>query len=107
MHAYTYSHMPSSPPTKPILRGIERLALVTGAEICSTFDTPELTKLGTCDLIEEVVIGEDKVCTALALFVICMCVRGNMRPHRGGCDRRGQDMYVVCGCVMCYVYPHM
>jgi len=39
--------------------GIERLALVTGAEIASTFDHPELVKLGRCDLIEEVIIGED------------------------------------------------
>ncbi|XP_045467532.1 T-complex protein 1 subunit beta [Harmonia axyridis] len=39
--------------------GIERLALVTGGEIVSTFDHPELVKLGTCDLIEQVMIGED------------------------------------------------
>ncbi|EFA83092.1 chaperonin containing TCP1 beta subunit [Heterostelium album PN500] len=41
--------------------GVERLALVTGAEIVSTFDHPELVKIGTCKLIEEVIIGEDKV----------------------------------------------
>uniref|UniRef100_A0A7S0CX64 CCT-beta n=1 Tax=Amorphochlora amoebiformis TaxID=1561963 RepID=A0A7S0CX64_9EUKA len=41
--------------------GVERLALVTGAEIASTFDTPGTVKLGHCKLIEEVVIGEDKV----------------------------------------------
>ncbi|KAF6232367.1 hypothetical protein HO173_009472 [Letharia columbiana] len=39
--------------------GIERLALVTGGEIASTFDHPESVKLGHCDLIEEVIIGED------------------------------------------------
>jgi T-complex protein 1 subunit beta len=39
--------------------GIERLALVTGGEIASTFDHPELVKLGHCDVIEEVIIGED------------------------------------------------
>ncbi|KAK4499891.1 hypothetical protein PRZ48_008077 [Zasmidium cellare] len=39
--------------------GVERLALVTGAEITSTFDHPEHVKLGHCDLIEEVIIGED------------------------------------------------
>jgi len=39
--------------------GIERLALVTGGEIASTFDHPEQVKLGYCDLIEEVLIGED------------------------------------------------
>merc|ERR1711998_576130 len=41
--------------------GIERLALVLDAEICSTFDHPELVKLGGCDLMEEIMIGEDKV----------------------------------------------
>ena len=39
--------------------GIERLALVSGGEIVSTFDNPELVKLGTCELIEEIMIGED------------------------------------------------
>eukprot|EP00850_Spirogloea_muscicola_P018865 SM000177S03198 [mRNA] locus=s177:250731:253896:+ [translate_table: standard] len=41
--------------------GIERLALVTGGEITSTFDDPASVKLGHCDLIEEVMIGEDRV----------------------------------------------
>lgn len=41
--------------------GIERLALVLGGEIVSTFDHPEQVKLGTCKLIEEIMIGEDKV----------------------------------------------
>ncbi|KAI3660923.1 hypothetical protein MP638_004699 [Amoeboaphelidium occidentale] len=41
--------------------GTERLALVTGGEIASTFDHPELVKLGHCDLIEEIMIGEDKL----------------------------------------------
>lgn len=39
--------------------GIERLALVTGGEIASTFDHPELVKLGQCAEISEVIIGED------------------------------------------------
>lgn len=42
--------------------GVERLSLVTGGEIASTFDRPDLVKLGHCDLIEEIIIGEDKVC---------------------------------------------
>jgi len=41
--------------------GVERLALVTGGEIVSTFDHPELVRLGHCDVIEEVIIGEDKL----------------------------------------------
>ncbi|PGH19652.1 T-complex protein 1 subunit beta [Polytolypa hystricis UAMH7299] len=39
--------------------GVERLALVTGGEIASTFDHPDQVKLGHCDVIEEVIIGED------------------------------------------------
>ncbi|SCU86553.1 LAME_0D06656g1_1 [Lachancea meyersii CBS 8951] len=39
--------------------GVERLALVTGGEVVSTFDNPEKCKLGECDVIEEVMIGEE------------------------------------------------
>jgi len=41
--------------------GIERLAKVLGAEIVSTFDAPEKVQLGNCKLIEEIMIGEDKL----------------------------------------------
>ncbi len=41
--------------------GTERLAAVLGADILSTFDSPETAKLGSCELIEEMMIGEDKV----------------------------------------------
>jgi T-complex protein 1 subunit beta len=41
--------------------GVERLAQVLGGEIVSTFDTPDKVKLGKCDLIEEIMIGEDKL----------------------------------------------
>lgn len=41
--------------------GVERLSAVTGADIISTFDNPENVKLGHCDQIEEIMIGEDKV----------------------------------------------
>ena len=41
--------------------GVERLALVTGGEICSTFDDAAGNVLGTCDLVEEIMIGEDKL----------------------------------------------
>lgn len=39
--------------------GVERLALVTGAEVVSTFDNAESVRIGTCALIEEILIGED------------------------------------------------
>jgi len=41
--------------------GVERLAQVLGGEIVSTFDTPDKVRLGKCDLIEEILIGEDKL----------------------------------------------
>jgi T-complex protein 1 subunit beta len=41
--------------------GIERLAAVTGGEIVSTFDHPELVKLGECEVIEEIMIGEERM----------------------------------------------
>jgi len=41
--------------------GTERLALVLDGDIVSTFDTPDHVKLGECELIEEVMIGEDKL----------------------------------------------
>ena len=49
--------------------GTERLAAVLGADIVSTFDAPDEVKLGSCKLIEEYMIGEDKMikfsgCTA-------------------------------------------
>jgi len=41
--------------------GVERLALALGAEITSTFEHPELVKLGKCKLIEEIIIGENRM----------------------------------------------
>jgi len=41
--------------------GVERLALVTGTSIVSTFDDPGSVELGRCDKIEEIMIGEQTV----------------------------------------------
>jgi len=41
--------------------GVERLAAVLGAEICSTFDDPSTAVLGSCDLVDDIVVGEDKL----------------------------------------------
>jgi len=43
--------------------GTERIAAATGAEILSTFNNPERSDkvLGECKVIEEIMIGEDKV----------------------------------------------
>jgi len=42
--------------------GIERIAAVTGGEIASTFDRPELVALGECALIDEIMV---RACTQL------------------------------------------
>lgn len=46
----------------PDFEGIERISVVLGAEIVSTFDNPERSEevFGTCDSIEEILIREDK-----------------------------------------------
>lgn len=41
--------------------GIERLSKVLGADIVSTFDTPDKVTLGECERVEECIIGEDKL----------------------------------------------
>jgi T-complex protein 1 subunit beta len=41
--------------------GIERLSAVLGSDILSTFEQPGEESLGSCALIEEMMIGEDKV----------------------------------------------
>lgn len=41
--------------------GIERLGAVLGGEIVSTFEHPEMVQLGECKLVEEILIGEDKL----------------------------------------------
>lgn len=62
--------------------GIERLALVLGGEIVSTFDNAKDVKLGHCKQIAEIMIGEDKLihfsgaCVrARACECVCACVR--------------------------------
>ncbi|XP_014237938.1 T-complex protein 1 subunit beta isoform X1 [Trichogramma pretiosum] len=101
--------------------GIERLALVTGGEIVSTFDNPDLVKLGRCDCIEQVMIGEDTImrfsgvplgeaCTIIirgatqqildeaerslhdALCVLTSTVRESKIVYGGGCS----EMVMAC-----------
>lgn len=63
--------------------GIERLALVTGGELASTFDDPESLKLGHCKLIEETMIGEDKVIrfAGVAMGEACTIVLRGASTH--------------------------
>ncbi|CAN1297125.1 T-complex protein 1 subunit beta [Linum perenne] len=63
--------------------GIERLGLVTGGEIASTFDNPESVKLGHCKLIEEIMIGEDKLIhfSGVAMGQACTIVLRGASHH--------------------------
>uniref|UniRef100_A0A0E0D3R0 Uncharacterized protein n=1 Tax=Oryza meridionalis TaxID=40149 RepID=A0A0E0D3R0_9ORYZ len=63
--------------------GIERLALVTGGDIASTFDNPESVKLGHCNVIEEIMIGEDKLIhfSGVAMGQACTIVLRGASEH--------------------------
>jgi len=78
--------------------GIERLALVTGGEIVSTFGNPELVKLGTCDLIEQINIGEETLVkfSGVPLGEACsIVVRGATEQIIGEAERSLHDALCV------------
>merc|ERR1719182_71907 len=78
--------------------GIERLALVTGGEICSTFGKPELVKIGKCDLIEQVSIGDETLLkfSGVPLGEACSVVlRGATEQIIGEADRSFHDALCV------------
>jgi len=78
--------------------GVERLALVLGGDVLSTFDAPEKSKLGTCDLIEEVMIGEEKLIrfSGVALGEACTVVlRGATRQILDEAERSLHDALCV------------
>ena len=78
--------------------GIEGLALVTGGEIASTFDDPENAKLGECDLVEEVLIGEEKLLrlSGVKLGEACtIVIRGATRQITAEAERAVHDSLCV------------
>ncbi|CAH0559540.1 unnamed protein product [Brassicogethes aeneus] len=78
--------------------GIERLALVTGGEIASMFDNPGDIKLGTCDLIEQIMIGEDILLrfSGVALGEACtVVIRGATQQIIDEADRSIHDALCV------------
>lgn len=78
--------------------GIERLALVTGGEITSTFDHPESVKLGRCDLIEEILVGEDRMIkfSGVAAGEACtICLRGATHQILDEAERSLHDALAV------------
>jgi len=78
--------------------GIERLALVTGGEIVSTFGHPEKVKIGKCDLIEQVQIGDETLLkfTGVPLGEACSVVlRGATEQIIGEAERSLHDALCV------------
>merc|ERR1711872_667199 len=78
--------------------GIERLALVTGGEIVSTFGHPEKVKIGKCDLIEQVQIGDETLLkfSGVPLGEACSVVlRGATEQIIGEADRSLHDALCV------------
>merc|ERR1711957_869403 len=78
--------------------GIERLALVTGGEIVSTFGNPEMVKIGKCDLIEQVSIGDETLLkfSGVPLGEACSVVlRGATEQIIGEAERSLHDALCV------------
>merc|ERR1711915_290662 len=78
--------------------GIERLALVTGGEIVSTFGNPDKVKMGRCDLIEQVSIGDETLLkfSGVPLGEACSVVlRGATEQIIGEADRSLHDALCV------------
>jgi len=78
--------------------GIERLALVTGGEIVSTFGNPEMVKIGKCDLIEQVQIGGEVLLkfSGVPLGEACSVVlRGATEQIIGEAERSLHDALCV------------
>lgn len=66
--------------------------LFLGGEIVSTFGHPELVKLGECKVIEEVMIGEDKVCAYLYISVI-LKILSIQDVHAAICDEHSKYLH--------------
>jgi len=78
--------------------GTERLAAVLGSDIISTFDNPEDSKLGHCDQIEEIMIGEDKVIKFSGCEqgeACCIVLRGASMHFLDEADRSLHDALAV------------
>merc|ERR1712226_1112088 len=78
--------------------GIERLALVTGGEIVSTFGKPELVKIGKCDLIEQISIGDETLLkfSGVPLGEACsIVIRGATEQIIGEAERSLHDALCV------------
>ncbi|CAI5984912.1 unnamed protein product [Closterium sp. NIES-65] len=89
--------------------GIERLALVTGGEIASTFEDPAGVKLGQCKVIEEIMIGEDRLIhfSGVALGEACTIVlRGASSHVLDEAERSLHDALCVLTAALTSTFPY-
>lgn len=85
--------------------GIERLAAVTGGEIASTFDRPDLVSLGECDLIDEIIVGEERLIrfSGCKSFKACsLILRGASSHLLDEAERSLHDALCVLSQVSCF-----
>lgn len=69
-----------------------------GGEIVSTFDSPETVRLGSCEVIEEIMIGEDRLIrfSGVALGAACTIVlRGATQQILDEAERSLHDALCV------------
>jgi len=78
--------------------GVERLAFALGGEVVSQFETPDQARLGGCDMIDEMMIGEDTVIrfTGLKGGKACTIVlRGSSQQVLDEADRSLRDALCI------------
>ncbi|AEA38871.1 t-complex protein 1 beta SU (nucleomorph) [Cryptomonas paramecium] len=78
--------------------GIERLSLVTGGEIVSTFDEPSKIKLGYCKIVEEIMVNREKMVRFNGKLKINACtlvIRGSTQQLLDEVERSVHDALCV------------
>lgn len=78
---------------------------MTGGEIASTFDKPELVNLGECALIDEIMVGEDKLIrfsgckSGTACTIVLRGASSHLLGTQACCSPR--LLYALCMCWCC------
>eukprot|EP00756_Hemistasia_phaeocysticola_P026694 Hpha_TRINITY_DN16078_c0_g1::TRINITY_DN16078_c0_g1_i1::g.117678::m.117678/K09494/CCT2; T-complex protein 1 subunit beta len=78
--------------------GVERLAFALGGEVVSQFETPDQSRLGGCDMIDEIMIGEDTVIRFSGLkggHACTIVLRGSSQQVLDEADRSLRDALCI------------
>ena len=75
----------------------DREVCIAGGEIASTFDKPESVKLGSCKLIEEIMIGEDKLIhfSGVEMGEACTIILRGASKSSASCFHIKQEEHLV------------